>query len=109
MAKSPSRGSLPLEVHERTSRTPGSVPEFRHGDFVFEFFWHWVGALASFAGASRLTAAPAAGTLKGRLGFSFISCLYSSAETCTTLGFGDLTPVGPVRLLAGSRHSTACC
>jgi hypothetical protein len=42
-----------------------------------------------------------AGTLEGTLGFSFINCLYFSAETYTTLGFGDLTPVGPVRLLAG--------
>lgn len=28
--------------------------------------------------------------------------LYFSAETYTSLGFGDLTPVGPVRLLAGA-------
>lgn len=43
-----------------------------------------------------------AGTLDGTLGFSLINCLYFSAETYTTLGFGDLTPVGPVRLLAGT-------
>ena len=34
--------------------------------------------------------------------FSLINCLYFSAETYTSLGFGDLTPVGPVRLLAGT-------
>lgn len=28
-------------------------------------------------------------------------CLYFSAETYTSLGFGDVVPVGPVRLLAG--------
>lgn len=33
--------------------------------------------------------------------FSFANCLYFSAETYTSLGFGDVTPVGPVRLLAG--------
>ena len=27
--------------------------------------------------------------------------MYFSAETCTSLGSGDLTPNGPVRLLAG--------
>ncbi len=43
-----------------------------------------------------------AGTLTGRLGFSFMNCLYFSAETYTSLGFGDLVPVGPVRLLAGT-------
>lgn len=32
---------------------------------------------------------------------SLASALYFSAETYTSLGFGDLTPMGPVRLLAG--------
>ena len=41
------------------------------------------------------------GSLAGPAGFSLINCLYFSAETYTSLGFGDLTPVGPVRLLAG--------
>ena len=35
------------------------------------------------------------------VGFSLINCLYFSAETYTSLGFGDLTPIGPIRLLAG--------
>jgi hypothetical protein len=30
-----------------------------------------------------------------------MNCLYFSAETFTSLGFGDVTPVGPIRLLAG--------
>lgn len=42
------------------------------------------------------------GTLRGAAGFSLINCLYFSAETYTSLGFGDLTPTGPVRLLAGA-------
>jgi hypothetical protein len=42
-----------------------------------------------------------AGTLSGSAGLSLTSCLYFSAETYTSLGFGDLTPTGPVRLLAG--------
>jgi hypothetical protein len=42
-----------------------------------------------------------AGDLAGSAGFSLINCLYFSAETYTTLGFGDLVPVGPVRLVAG--------
>lgn len=41
------------------------------------------------------------GSLSGADGFSFTNCLYFSAETYTSLGFGDLTPVGPIRLLAG--------
>lgn len=43
-----------------------------------------------------------AGTLSGPAGFSLTTCLYFSAETYTSLGFGDLTPVGPIRLLAGT-------
>ena len=42
-----------------------------------------------------------AGALHGAVGSSLLNCLYFSAETYTSLGFGDLTPVGPVRLLAG--------
>lgn len=41
------------------------------------------------------------GTISGSTTFSLYSCLYFSAETYTSLGFGDLTPVGPIRLLAG--------
>lgn len=44
----------------------------------------------------------AVGTLTGTAGFSLINCLYFSAETYTSLGFGDLTPTGPIRLLAGT-------
>lgn len=42
-----------------------------------------------------------AGGLAGAAGVSLSDCLYFSAETYTSLGFGDLSPVGPVRLLAG--------
>lgn len=41
------------------------------------------------------------GTLRGATQFSLMNCLYFSVETYTTLGFGDLTPSGPIRLLAG--------
>lgn len=43
-----------------------------------------------------------AGQLVGNAGSSWITCFYFSAETYTSLGFGDLTPVGPVRLLVGT-------
>jgi hypothetical protein len=41
------------------------------------------------------------GSLSGSAGFSLAACMYFSAETYTSLGFGDITPNGPVRLLAG--------
>jgi hypothetical protein len=42
------------------------------------------------------------GTLTGGGGFSLATSLFFSAETYTSLGFGDFTPVGPIRLLAGA-------
>lgn len=41
------------------------------------------------------------GNLVGSVEFSLLNCFYFSAETYTSLGFGDLTPRGPVRLLVG--------
>lgn len=48
--------------------------------------------LATYAGV---------GSLSGHAGLTLVNCLYFSAETYTSLGFGDLTPTGPLRLLAG--------
>lgn len=42
-----------------------------------------------------------AGTLAGDAGISLGAFMYFSAETYTSLGFGDVTPLGPIRLLAG--------
>ena len=42
-----------------------------------------------------------AGSLAGASGSLLSACLYFSAETYTSLGFGDVTPTGPIRLLAG--------
>jgi hypothetical protein len=42
-----------------------------------------------------------AGSL-GAADASLSNCMYLSAETYTSLGFGDLTPTGPVRMLAGT-------
>ena len=41
-----------------------------------------------------------AGALQGNPEFTLMACMYFSAETYTSLGFGDLTPIGPIRLLA---------
>ncbi|MEO5700580.1 MAG: potassium channel family protein [Casimicrobiaceae bacterium] len=42
------------------------------------------------------------GDLSSHGGLALVNSLYFSAETYTSLGFGDLVPVGPVRLLAGT-------
>ena len=42
-----------------------------------------------------------AGSLAGHLPVTLEHCLYFSAETYTSLGLGDITPTGPLRLLSG--------
>ena len=42
------------------------------------------------------------GSLSGIGSSSLENCLYFSAETYSSLGFGDLIPNGPIRLLAGT-------
>jgi len=41
-------------------------------------------------------------TLGGSASLSLSTFLFFSAETYTSLGFGDLTPIGPIRLLTGA-------
>lgn len=43
-----------------------------------------------------------AGSLNGPAGSLLARCFYFSAETYTSLGFGDMTPVGSLRLVAGT-------
>ena len=54
-----------------------------------------------YGGGFCLLAGPAgAGQLSG-VHTTLTGCLYFSAETYTSLGYGDLIPKGPLRLLAG--------
>ncbi len=41
------------------------------------------------------------GSLSGLAELSLVGCFYFSAETYTSLGLGDVLPVGPIRLIAG--------
>ncbi len=55
-----------------------------------------------YAGAYWVLAhAVGAGELGRSGGTSFSACLYFSAETYTSLGYGDVVPTGSLRLLAG--------
>ena len=53
-------------------------------------------ALVHYAGLGTLAGSG------GSAGSSLINCLYFSAETYSSLGFGDLIPTGSIRLLAGT-------
>jgi hypothetical protein len=54
------------------------------------------------AGYFSLSRIAGLGALTGAAGSAFSVCLYFSAETYTSLGFGDVVPTGPLRLLAGT-------
>ena len=45
---------------------------------------------------------PALGFISGQEADLVLDAVYFSASTFSTVGYGDLTPVGPIRLLAGS-------
>jgi hypothetical protein len=45
---------------------------------------------------------PACGSLAGADAGSLLECVYLSAITFSTVGFGDVAPVGPIRFLAGT-------
>jgi len=42
------------------------------------------------------------GELMGAPGANFIDCIYFSASVFTTVGFGDIYPVGPIRTMTGT-------
>jgi hypothetical protein len=49
---------------------------------------------------------PHTGGLTGTAGASFFEVVYLSANTFTTVGFGDVVPVGAVRFLCGTEALT---
>jgi len=57
----------------------------------------WVFAFAYYL----MHHAPGWGTLAGEFGGSLLDCAYFSFTTFTTVGFGDIHPVGPIRFLTG--------
>jgi hypothetical protein len=57
--------------------------------------------IAIFAAAYRFLQDIGMGSLRGQIPNASLSLLYFSAETYTSLGFGDVYPVGEMRLIAG--------
>lgn len=45
---------------------------------------------------------PALGHITGQEGGPLVDAIYLSAVTFSTVGYGDIAPVGPIRLLAGT-------
>ncbi|MEM7279099.1 MAG: potassium channel family protein, partial [Pseudomonadota bacterium] len=42
------------------------------------------------------------GEIVGAPGAKFVDCVYFSASVFTTVGFGDLHPIGPIRTMTGT-------
>lgn len=42
------------------------------------------------------------GELVGAAGASFVDCIYFSAAVFTTVGFGDIYPIGAIRIMTGT-------
>lgn len=49
---------------------------------------------------------PATGQVPGHPAIGLLDAVYLSASTYTTVGYGDLSPVGPIRFLAGTEALT---
>jgi hypothetical protein len=62
---------------------------------------HGAGTLLYGLGYWLLITVAGHGALGGSAAPGLATALYFSAETYTSLGFGDVVPAGPVRLLAG--------
>ena len=46
------------------------------------------------------------GALLGETTMAFVDCVYYSAAVYTTVGFGDIYPVGPIRTMTGAEAIT---
>ncbi len=92
-----SRGLARLGGHRRIKVLYGITSVI--GLHVLEI---WLFALAYWG----LLHWPATGAVGGAAPIAFGDAIYFSAVTFTTVGYGDLAPTGPVRLLAGTEALT---
>ena len=86
------------------------LPSLRHRKVLFGVYaiilLH-VGEIWLFGAAYwSLMHAPGAGSIGGVVAPGFLDAVYLSAVTFSTVGFGDLAPVGALRFLAGTEALT---
>lgn len=72
------------------------------GAFIAHTLEIWIFALAYYL----LNDSQAWGHLQGNFDGSLMDCAYFSFTTYSTLGFGDITPHGPLRFLTGVESLT---
>lgn len=62
----------------------------------------WIFGIGIYASARN----PGLGQIVGIESLRLLDAVYLSATTYTTIGYGDLTPVGPIRLIMGTEALT---
>ena len=65
------------------------------------FIAHMIEMVIYGAALFGLVAYMDVGSLTGKVPLTLLNCIYFSAETYTSMGFGDVTPEGHLRLLVG--------
>jgi hypothetical protein len=88
-----------LRVYTRMLEVPGKHPRVRIFYLVFGLFMLHIAEIAIFAMAFWALITLGLGELHGMHTHEFYSFFYYSAVVYTTLGFGDIIPIGPAKIL----------
>lgn len=90
-----------LRLFTRLLELPGRSPRIRILYLVFGLFVLHNLEIMIFAGAYQSLHALGLGSLQGLENQQFFAYYYYSAVVYTTLGFGDIVPIGPTKILTG--------
>jgi len=88
-----------LRIYTRMLEVPGRHPRVRILYLVFGLFVLHIIEIVIFAMAFWALIAIGFGELQGMRSHQFYSFFYYSAVVYTTLGFGDIIPLGPAKIL----------
>ena len=95
-----------LKHLNRGARLTDKFPQIRLGyGVIVSLIAHSI-EITLFALAYRASIASGFGTLEGNFEGTIADHLYFSYAAFTTVGFGDIVPTGPLRLLAGMEALT---
>lgn len=90
-----------LRLFTRFLELPGRLPRIRILYLVFGLFVLHTLEIMIFAGAYQGLQVMGLGELRGLENQQFFAYFYYSAVVYTTLGFGDIIPLGPAKILTG--------